>query len=468
MDANDLEWNRLSRRTLLRRTLGTGVSIPLFGLAAAAQQKPPVEQKPAEPATTVAPAAENAPPAQKEIQTSVGVKISQDYDQFLEELEKANFQYFWDQSDPDTGLVKDRCNVRGPDNTTVASIAATGFGLTAFCIGHKRGYVSRADAEKKVLTAFRFLWKKMPTHRGFFYHWADVKTGERIWDSEVSSIDTAMLLCGVLTCRQHFRNPQIIRLARDIFNRVEWTWLSEDTTLLPHGWSPEGGFLPYRWDLYSELMMMYLLGMGSSSHPLPADVWTAWKRQTFEYDGLRYIGSYAPLFVHQYSQAWFDFRGKRDKYADYFRNSQIATEAHRLFCLELSKQFPDYSDDLWGITASDSDKGYVVWGGPPKMGPIDGTVVPSAPGGSLPFLPLKTLRVLKNMKEKYAPNSWCKYGFVNAFNPLKNWYDTDVIGIDTGITMLMAENLRTAFVWETFMKNREAKTALERAGFASY
>src|SRR4029078_8469727 len=163
-----------------------------------------------------------------------------------------------------------------------------------------------------------------------------------------------------------------------------------------------------------------------------------------------------------------DFRGKRDKYADYFKNSAIATEAHRRFCLELARQFPDYSNDLWGITASDSEHGYVIWGGPPEMGPIDGTVVPSATGGSLPFLAEPCLRVLKNIKNRYGARAWSRYGFVNAFNPLKNWYDTDVIGIDTGITMLMAENLRTGFVWNTFTKSREARRALQRAGFQKY
>ncbi len=248
---------------------------------------------------------------------------------------------------------------------------------------------------------------------------------------------------------------------------MDWTWLSEDTSLLPHGWTPEFGFLPYRWDLYSELMMMYLLGLGSSSHPLQDETWTAWKRLTFEYDGLRYIGSFAPLFVHQYSQAWFDFRGKRDKYADYFQNSAIATDAHRLFCLELAKQFPDYSDDLWGITASDSKNGYVIWGGPPAMGPIDGTVVPSAPAGSLPFLPQPVMRVLHNIRTRYGA-AWTKYGFVNSFNPLSNWYDNDVVGIDTGITMIMAENARSGFVWNTFMKNPEALRGMQRAGFRAY
>ncbi len=244
----------------------------------------------------------------------------------LDEVEKACFLYFWEQAHPDTGLVKDRSKANTSDSGIVASIAATGFGLTALCIGEKRGWVSYSDARDRVVATLNFLARKMPTHRGFFFHWANITSGERIWDAEVSSVDTAILLCGVLTARQHFRYAEITRLASEIFARVDWTWLSEDTILLPHGWTPEFGFLPYRWDYYSELMMIYLLGLGSEAHPLPPDAWNAWKRTTFEYDGLRYIGSYAPLFVHQYSQAWFDFRSKRDRYADYFKNS---THRHR-------------------------------------------------------------------------------------------------------------------------------------------
>jgi hypothetical protein len=180
---------------------------------------------------------------------------------------------------------------------------------------------------------------------------------------------------------------------------------------------------------------------------------------------MRYIGSYAPLFVHQYSQSWFDFRNKRDRYTNYFQNSVIATEVHRQFCLELATRYPHFSDDLWGITASDSRNGYVAWGGPPEMGPIDGTVVPSAAGGSLAFAPRETLRVLKNMKNRYGDRTWSRYGFINAFNPMTGWYDTDVIGIDTGVMLLMAENLRTGFVWETFGRNPEVQRALKLAGF---
>jgi hypothetical protein len=438
--------NQLSRRQLLRQLMGTTLALP-FARSAFAQEGPHV------------PVTQDLPASQYSL-------TAEDH-QFLDELQSASFQFFWDQQNPKTGMVQDRCDLRGGTPGIVASIAATGFGLTALCIAEKRGLVTRAAAEERLFAALNFLWKKLPQHRGFFYHWANINTGERVWESEISSVDTALLLCGVLTCREHFKHSSVTKLADLILQRVEWTWLSEDTSLLSHGWTPEIGFLPSRWDYYSELMMMYLLGMGSSSHPLKPEAWNAWKRLTFEYDGLRYIGSFAPLFVHQYSQAWFDFRGKRDKYADYFQNSVIATEAHRRFCLELGKQFSDYSEDLWGITASDGPNGYVVWGGPPAVGPIDGTITPSATGGSFPFAPQQTLRVLKNVRKNYA-SAWSKYGFVNAFNPLKNWYDHDVIGIDTGITMLMAENLRTGFVWETFMKTPEAQRGMERAGFVKY
>jgi len=445
----------LSRRQLLRQIVGVGLGMPL------ARWVIPLSTE-----VTTAAVSDQSPLCS--FSPPVPGSLSPEDEPLLDELERLAFCYFWEQASPETGLVKDRSNARTNDNGVVASVAATGFGLTALCIGEHRGFITSSAARGRILATLRFLWRKLPTHRGFFFHFANINTGERVWESEVSSVDTAILLCGILTCREHFPHSEISQLAWDIFNRVDWTWLSEDTPLLPHGWAPEIGFLPYRWSGYSELMMIYLLGLGSFAHPLHEETWTAWKRTTFEYDGLRYIGSFAPLFVHQYSQSWFDFRGKRDRYADYFQNSILATEVHRRFCLELGKQFADYSDDLWGITASDSEKGYVVWGGPPSTGPIDGTVVPSAAAGSLPFLPRPVMRVLKTIKSRYAAEAWTRYGFVNAFNPLKHWYDSDVIGIDTGITMVMAENARTSFVWDTFMKNPEARRGMQRAGFAAY
>jgi hypothetical protein len=444
---------RLSRRRLLERLAGLSLVLPfshtgLFPFQQGSRQQKTIQHKTPVPPPTAS-------------------YLSAEDDQFLNELEHANFLFFWEQANPETGLIKDRSNARTQDTSLAASIASSGFGLTAICIAHMRGFVSYEDARTRVLKSLSFLWHKLPTHRGFFYHFANINTGERVWDSEVSSVDTAMLLCGALTCRQYFRDKEIGDLAHAIFDRVDWTWLSEDTTLLSHGWTPEMGFIRSRWDDYSELMMMYLLGMGSSSHPLSPDTWFAWKRQVFEYDGLRYVGSFAPLFVHQYSQAWFDFRGKKDRYADYFQNSIIATDVHRRFCVELNERFPDYSNALWGISASDSEKGYVAWGGPPATGPIDGTVTPAAAGGSLPFMPAATMRVLRTIHDHY-PKAWCRYGFIDAFNPLTDWYDTDVIGIDTGITMLMAENARSGFVWDTFMKNPEAQRGMQTAGFKPY
>jgi hypothetical protein len=210
-----------------------------------------------------------------------GNPLSESDDRFLEEMEHASFRFFWEQTNPATGIVRDRCNAIAPDRGELGSIAATGFGLTALCIGDKRGYVSHAEARVRASSTLRFLWKKMPNHRGFFYHWANINSGERLWDSEVSSVDTAILLCGILMCREHFPHSEISMLAYDIFNRIDWTWLSEDTSILPHGWTPESGFLQYRWDRYSELMMMYLLGLGSFTHPLPSETWNAWKRLTF-------------------------------------------------------------------------------------------------------------------------------------------------------------------------------------------
>ena len=244
-----------SRRKLLRQMAGLSLGLPLGSLAAlhglTGHPRSPKRRR----------HTQHAPPP-------VPSSLSPQDDQFLEELEHNNFLFFWEQGNPQTGLIKDRCNVRAKDTSIAASIASTGFGLTAICIGEMRGYVSYSDARLRVIKSLNFLWHKLPTHRGFFYHFANINTGERLWDSEVSSVDTAILLCGVLTCHQHFQDETIKQLAHAIFDRVDWTWLSEDTSLLPMGWTPEFGFLPYKWNYYSELMMIYLLGMGSSSHPL--------------------------------------------------------------------------------------------------------------------------------------------------------------------------------------------------------
>lgn len=385
-------------------------------------------------------------------------------DQLLEEIEKAGFLFFWEQTDPTTGQVKDRALAAGNDTRTVSSIAATGFGLTGLCIGDSRGYRPSADIVSRVRTTLSFLLNQLPNQNGFFYHFVDMTTGARALNSEVSSVDTAILLCGVLTCRQHFQDAQVQNLATQIYERVNWPWMLNGGPTFSMGWTPESGFLNARWDHYSELMMIYLLGIGSPTNPVSPDTWKAWSRPTITYQGLTYISGNDPLLTHQYSHAWFDFRNKKDAYANYFQNSVTATMAHRLFCLSLAARFPDYSNDLWGITSSDSANGYVAWGGPPAMGPIDGSVVPCATAGSLPFLFPQTIHVLRWIRGRY-PRAWQRYGYVDAFNPLTNWYNPDVIGIDVGISVLMAENYRTGFVWSTFMKDPSAQAGMNRAGF---
>lgn len=387
----------------------------------------------------------------------------------LDEIQRRAFLFFWEQSDPTTGLTKDRnLSNSAEDPRDVASIAANGFGLTALAIADKRGWMKSEALTEHARNTLRFFLNTAYQQHGFFYHFMHMKTGERGFkDSEVSTIDTALLLCGVLTCRAHFNDSEIRSLATQIYERADWPWFLNGGTTLSMGWKPESGFLDARWNHYCELMMIYLLGLGSPTHPLPAGTWDAWSRPQIEFQGLKYISWHDPLFVHQYSHAWFDFRGKRDKYANYFENSVTATRAHKLFCLSLAPQFPDYSEDLWGITASDSAHGYTAWGGPPPLGKIDGSVVPCAAGGSLPFLPQDTLRVLHTMREKYAGRAWTRYGLVNAFNPLTNWYNPDVLGIDLGITMLMAENLRTSFVWDTFMRDKDAQRGMARAAFGT-
>jgi hypothetical protein len=211
-------------------------------------------------------------------------------------------------------------------------------------------------------------------------------------------------------------------------------------------------------------MMIDLLAIASPTHAVPADYWNNFSRSILHYAGYDYISGNDPLFTHQYSQAWFDFRGKRDAYANYFDNSIIATRAHKAFCLS----YPNwYNEEFWGITSSDYVNGYTAWGGPPALGPLDGTVVPSAAAGSLAFLPGACLAVLKAMRARYGKLAWGHYGFVDAFHPAANWYDPDVLGIDQGISVLMAENLRTGLIWNTFMRNPECSRAMELAGFHS-
>jgi hypothetical protein len=403
-------------------------------------------------------------------------RASKESDVFLEDLERRTFQYFWEQADPATGIVLDRTRTNGEpsdeNHRHVGSIAATGFGLTGLCIAADRQWIEREAARERVQDTLSFFAARAPQEHGWFYHWLDTKTGERVWKSEVSSIDTALLLAGVLTARQYFHeDAEIFRLATTIYERVDFPWmLNGHPTLLAMGWRPESGFIKSRWDDYSEHTMLYLMAIGSSTHPITPASWYAWKRNWNHYDGYTYLGK-TPLFTYQYSQAWVDFRNRREvrgEHIDYFENSIKATLAHRLFCINLAKEFPGYGPNIWGISASDSVKGYVTWGGPPRDKAIDGTVVPYAAAGSLMFIPRRALAALRTMRGKYADRIYGRYGFTDAFNPNTGWVDTDVVGIDLGITLLSAENSRTGNVWRWFMRNAEIPRAMQSVGLLKY
>lgn len=402
-------------------------------------------------------------------------RLSAQDEALLLDLEQRSFRYFWEQADPDTGLVLDRAHTDGTppgaqeNSYRIASSAATGFGLTALCIAADNGWIDRREARARVRTTLRFFAERAYEEHGWFYHWLDQKSGTRRWQSEVSSIDTALLLGGVLTARQCFRDdPEIVRLATKIYERVDFPWmLAGSPTLLSHGWKPETGFLKARWDHYSEHLILQLLAIGSPTHPITPRAWLAWQRTWLSYDGYTYLAGAPPLFIHQYSHAYVDFRGRREgwyPFTNYFTNSAIATRAHRQFCIDLAREFPGYNENVWGISASDSARGYVAWGGPPRDPAIDGTVVPYAPAGSLMFTPDISLPAVRTLREKFGATIYGRYGFADAFNPNNGWVDTDVIGLDLGITLLSAENLRTGNIWRWFMANREIPHALDLVG----
>lgn len=396
-----------------------------------------------------------------------------DDDAFLEDLSHRCFRLLWEQADPTTGLVVDRARTDGtrePRAANIASIASTGLALTGLCIAAERQWIPQGQASERVLLTLRAFDSKIENHHGWFYHFLDATTGERAWKCELSSIDTALLLCGVLTAGQYFQgDSEIHKLAARLFERVDFPWmLNGHPLLLSHGWKPESGFLPSRWARTSEGYLIYLLGIGSPAHPLPPASWYAWERTPSAYDGFTYYSD-APLFTHQYPQAWFDLRGLRDRppsNLNYFENALTATKVNRAFCLDLSKEFPkSYSPEIWGLSASDGQKGYFAWGNPPHRNDIDGTVVPCAPGGSLMFQRDLCTATLRAMQGRFGDRIWTRYGFVDAFNPTTGWVDPDVLGIDQGITLLSAENARTGNVWKWFMGNPEASRALELAGF---
>ena len=396
-------------------------------------------------------------------------KLTKDEDQFLEDLSHRCFLFFWEQADPSTGLVRDRAlaDAAAPDPRTNASSASTGFGLTGLCIAAERHWISRNDARNRVLATLRFYAETSVHEHGWFYHFVETATGARRRTTEISSIDTSLLLAGIITAREYFnKDKEIVSLAQKIWDRIDYRWMmNENPTLLSMHWKPEDGFAKRFWDHHCELGIMYLLGIASSTSPMPVESWYAWRRPIVNYAGHTYISGAPPLFVHQYSQAWIDFRTRREiqePHTNWFENSVQATLAHRRFCIDLKKEFPGFSENIWGITASDSAKGYQAWGGPPATRNIDGTVVPCAAGGSLMLAPEACVPALLEMRHVFGDRIYQRYGFVDAFHPTNGWTGRDVIGIDVGITLLSAENLRSGKVWTWFMRNNQIRHAMSQ------
>jgi len=400
-------------------------------------------------------------------------------DVFLEYVQQCSFDYFWYGANPANGLVPDR-SATG----SACSIAAVGFGLTAIGIGIDHGWISRTQGVARVLTTLStFLQGPQGTnvsgtigYRGWFYHFLNMNTALRA-SSELSSIDTALLLAGILHTKQYFGGTSsdetaIRTMADAIFDRVDWNWMAQGTDALSMGWFPNSGFLMGNWIGYNEAMILYCLGLGVATNPLPTSAWNRWTSgYTWSTNyGQAYI-QFAPLFGHQYSHCWIDFRHIADAYMNnhtstYFENSRRASLAQRAYSTANPGQQIGYSSNVWGLTACDGPTGYAVHGLPPGASD-DGTIAPTAAGGSMAFTPEYSVPTLRYFYKQYRPRIWTAYGFRDAFNLGAQWYASDELGIDQGPIVIMIENFRTQRVWRLFMQNPEVQRGLQRAGFVS-
>ncbi|MBI2386091.1 MAG: DUF1861 family protein [Elusimicrobia bacterium] len=402
--------------------------------------------------------------------------FSKSDERFLDEVQRKAFLYFWEQTDPVTGLTKDRAGNFGGSDRGIASMAATGFGLTALTIGEARGWITREQAYARALTALRHLKDRQAHEHGWFHHFVEAVDGRPLRSSEISSIDTALLLAGALTAGRRFAGTEVDRLAREIYERVDFPWMMTDGGAKPEsrtlsmGWSERGGFIESRWDAYSEHQILYILGLGSPTHPLPAESWRSWKRP--EKGPLTQASG--SLFTHQFSQLWLDLRGWKDDGHDYFEKSVEAALAHRAAAIAARKEYRTYGPNCWGLTACDGPDGYRPYGAYPDAIIHDGTVAPAAAGGSAAHTPALSVAALRHMKAKYGDRIWGRYGFSDAFNTDPRWRERfnadglwrspDAVGIDQGAILLAVENARSGAVWAEFMATAHARRAFEKLG----
>lgn len=418
-------------------------------------------------------------------------------DEDLAQLEHDTFKYFADEMNSENGLVPDSTKQGAP-----SSIAAVGFALTAYPIGVERGYLSRAEAIKRCLITLRFFHDGPQGtgpdaigYKGFYYHFLDMKTGRRVWNSEISTIDTTYLFAGALTASMYFDGEtdderEIRRLSDSLYTRADWQWAQNGALTVSHGWKPERGFIKYRWTGYSEALILYILGLASPAFPLPEESYRAWTR-TYKWKELYghefvYAG---PLFIHHLSHMWIDFRGIQDEYMskkaiDYFENSRRAIYAQQAYAVRNPKKFMGYDRFSWGITASDGPGpavrringrtrrfyDYIARSIP--NGPDDGTLAPWAVAGSLPFAPEVVLPSLRRINQDY-PDMTSKYGFKCSYNPTvasgkrkgKGWVSQGYYGLDQGPIVMMIENYRSGLIWRLMRKCPHVVNGLRRAGF---
>ncbi|MBN1268661.1 MAG: hypothetical protein JXB04_03665 [Kiritimatiellae bacterium] len=384
-------------------------------------------------------------------------------EELLEFIQRKTFDFFWLESSPVTGLTKDRSVRYG-----AASTGATGFTLTAICIGIERGWISYEDGYRRALKTLKALRYATAQERGFWVHWVNAHTGQRDGRSEVSSVDSALCLGGVLTCREYFKEKEIKDLADEIFKAVEWAWMMGDDAesgLLYMGWAPEHGFKGFiTWDMFAEEMLMYLLGLGSPTFPLPEKSWHSFARPVKTYGDQTYIYHDGEcMFVYLYSHCWVDFRNTHDAYADYFKNTAAAVRSNKRFCQDNAEKSRTYREGFWGISASDGPRGYAAFAA--LFGMHDGTIPPYSACGALPFAPEICLPTIRQMLAEYGDRVWIDCGFVSAFNLDRNWFSIEAIGIDQGLILLGIENYRTGNVWKWFMKNPYIRAGMKRAGF---
>jgi hypothetical protein len=454
----------------------------------------------APPLAAPVPAPLAAPPSGPETSGALSEPQPVLFDPFLTDLEERTFHFFWDTANPKNGLIPDRY-----PTPSFASIAAVGFGLTAYPIGVERGYVSRAAARQRVLATLRFFVKTAPNEHGFYYHFLDMQTGKRANDSEVSTVDTALLLAGVLFCQSYFdtqqpQEIQIRKLADELYRRVDWTWAQPRPPAVALAWTPEAGFTESDWRGYNEAMLVYLLALGSPTHPIGPQSWALWTGSYDKHWGTLYDQTYlsfGPLFGHQYTHVWVDFRGIRDSFMrehglDYFENSRRATYTQRRYAIANPQHWQAYGKDVWGMSASDGPgparepylgaerafMKYAARGVGVGLIVDDGTIAPTAAISSLPFAPEIVLPATLAMYHRFGTSIYSSYGFVDAFNAsfpaqagqpqgtAAGWVDPDYVGIDQGPILAMIENYRSNLVWRVMHNEPYLRQGLERAGFS--